>query len=1407
MQEQWRNLRDWWLTVNTREPEQKQHRQLLTILLAGLLALVLALTAINVIQLAVTPSSENIFFVVGDVFTALALVGLWSLNRGGYTRWASYILLILLVLGCSTLIPMKSLDRTLIIYAVPIMAASFLIGPGSSFVFALLFALGYSLARLADGSLLTYNYISVLTLFMMALLAWLIAARLENDITERKRAEKELRQANRTLRVISASDLAVAHATEESQLLQEICQIIVQVGEYRLAWVGFAEQDEEKTVRPVAQAGYEEGYLQTVNIVWSDTERGQGPTGKAIRTRQSSVARNILTDPDYAPWRAEAIQRGYAASIALPLMAEGYTLGALNIYAAEAEAFDLQEVDLLTELAGDLAYGIVSLRARVEARRVEEALRLSEERYRIITESMSDVVWLLDMNLNLTYVSPSGQRLRGYTFEELEAMPLYQQLAPSSLEYVLTKISQELTPEKLASKEQAISTTAELEMYRKDGSTLWMEGTFNLIRDTEGRPTGIVGVGRDITERKCAGEDIRRHVRRLETLNEIGRAITSTLDLDGVLRTLLEQVREAADAEAASVALVESPSTSADAPHAGGNEGGNNLVFRQAVGEGTQTTIGLRLKSGQGIAGWVAAHRQSAFIPDASSDPRFYGNVHHGSGFITRDVVCVPLIARDAVIGVLELVNKRNGLFNENDVRLLEAVATQAAIALENARLFQIESDDRRRLETLYRISQAVNSTLEAGTILDRLTDEAVRATRATHGSALVARPDLGYFERRSLRGYSPAEVERARRLPLFFKQGVNGRAYQTQQVVYLADTQTATDYFPLISETRSELAVPILRGGQALGNLDLQSPEVDAFHDVDLEFLRALTDQVAIALENARLFDEARRRADEMAVVSSVALVGAAGRPFDETVTRATDALNRLWPEASMLGFLFVDQVAQSLRLHPSYRGVPPERMGMTVPLDRGITGWAAQKQQPVRVGDVFADPRYFDGGLGTRSEMAAPLIVSGHAIGAINVESPLLDAFSGDDLRLLTTLAGQLAILFEKARLDAELAEHAAMLERRVEERTAEIRREQARTQSILDASGESVIVIDADGKIQYINPATEALTGFSADDVVGLNPRLRLRGQTPLPMHGDMWNTILSGQTWRGEIVNRRKDGTPYDALLTIAPIPGGSAESQPVSCVAVQLDITQRKRAEEETRRALAKEKELGELKSRFVSMTSHEFRTPLSTILSSAELLEHYGSKWTDERKLVHFHRIQTAVQNMTYLMDSVLFIGRAEAGKLEFNPVSLELVQFCRDLVEEMQLSAGPQHAINFVSQDERIQARVDEKLLRQILANLISNAVKYSPQGSTVHCELACQPDQAIFRVKDAGIGIPPEDQTRLFETFQRAKNVGNISGTGLGLTIVKKCVDLHGGTIGVESQLGAGTTFTVVLPIMCGA
>lgn len=201
------------------------------------------------------------------------------------------------------------------------------------------------------------------------------------DITEHKENEQKLRRLNRALRAISNSNQMLMRATDEAVFLQQGCRIIVEDCGYTLVWIGFAEQDDAKSIKPMAYAGFDKGYIDSLKLTWADTERGQGPTGRAIRTGKPQICADMRIDPNFAIWRSQALERGYLSAIALPLLSEGKAFGALNIYSKEPNPFSEDEVKLLAELASDFAHGILLLRMRAAAKQAEMAWRLSEERF------------------------------------------------------------------------------------------------------------------------------------------------------------------------------------------------------------------------------------------------------------------------------------------------------------------------------------------------------------------------------------------------------------------------------------------------------------------------------------------------------------------------------------------------------------------------------------------------------------------------------------------------------------------------------------------------------------------------------------------------------------------------------------------------------------------------------------------------------------------------------------------------------------------------------------------------------------------------------------------------------------------------------------------------------------------
>ncbi|MCE6992611.1 PAS domain-containing sensor histidine kinase [Dyadobacter sp. CY323] len=384
------------------------------------------------------------------------------------------------------------------------------------------------------------------------------------------------------------------------------------------------------------------------------------------------------------------------------------------------------------------------------------------------------------------------------------------------------------------------------------------------------------------------------------------------------------------------------------------------------------------------------------------------------------------------------------------------------------------------------------------------------------------------------------------------------------------------------------------------------------------------------------------------------------------------------------------------------------------------------------------------------------------------------------------------------------------------------------------------EGIVVVNKAGTIVMLNPKAKELFGYSDVDLIGRKIET-LIPQRFTKNHVQYRDNYLEAPRARGmghlmDLFARKYDGSEFPVEVSLSPFKTSDGEF----VVSFVIDITERKKqdtrireanleiqklnaeleerveqrtrelaeavkkveeSQEEVIRALKKEKELNNMKSQFVTIASHEFRTPLATILSSASLIGRYVTTEDEEKRHKHVHRIKSAVNNLTEILNDFLSIGKLEEGRIHSVPVQVDLPAFCKNLIDEIQGLCKEGQKIHFVYSGAT-EVWLDKQLLKNILFNLLSNGIKYSDNGKQIFLTINADPETVHLEVRDQGIGIPAADQVNVFDRFFRAHNAGNTQGTGLGLNIVNNYVDIMGGSVSFISEVGKGSTFFVELP-----
>lgn len=912
-----------------------------------------------------------------------------------------------------------------------------------------------------------------------------------------------------------------------------------------------------------------------------------------------------------------------------------------------------------------------------------------------------------------------------------------------------------------------------------------------------------------------------RQARRFAALNQIARTINSSLDPEQVPVLIIEQAQQLLGAEESSLLLCD-PTT-------------NELVFSYASGPAGRELLGTRMPAGEGIAGYVAGSGQIAVVNDVRADGRFYPGADGGTGFTTRSLVAVPLRGIDGIKGVIEVVNRLDSApFTEEDGQLLEAVADQALIALENAQRFaRIDQALARRAQELDRSNDQlrkilrVSRALRAERQLDDLLQQIARAVSASSGyrSAVVAlvqreRTAEPYIQRMVAAGPAEAALERIRpvRAPLARLQAILRPEFRRGSLTYLIDHRFKEYtslwggvehlYIPRPAEPPRpggwhphDTLFSLLRDsrGELLGLLCVDDPEDGMPPSPEhVQILEIFANQAAVAIENARLYSDQQHSLQSMMALNGLGMALNTSLRSPQQIYELTAAGMVEMTEASWALVLAGAEPGDG-ELRPIFRSE-----GAPLPY--------SQIEELAREAIVTRRPAsltHSGGGL-VEALVAIPLRATRAILGAVCVgyREGLPPAA---DLESLSLFANQAAVAVESVRL------------------LAAVRQGRNQLASIMASTQEGMLLIGGSGLVAVANAAFQSLsdaerwsaslaapdlqgmpiaelvghwrqsTGFPAGEVAQLQSALEsiadgseefARGQLNAPgMGGRSLEWTLLRATHAEGITN---DSSHWPALLTLR-------------------DITAAKEAER--------------LRQDLTNMIVHDLRSPLTSILTSIDMIFRgiTGDIGSVQREILTI--AYASAQHLLNMVNLLLDISRLEGGRMPLDRTPTSAEALVRRTVSRMALIAQ-NNGITVVQEVDPPNQLIyaDGELVLRVLQNLLDNALKFSPKGSQVIISVAICPTSGAgdaqvvaasgdtsftvdsqrfvrFAVRDHGVGIKAKDLEKIFQKFgQAGDRRGN--GSGLGLTFCKLVVETHGGQIWVESTPGEGSTFSFTLP-----
>lgn len=914
--------------------------------------------------------------------------------------------------------------------------------------------------------------------------------------------------------------------------------------------------------------------------------------------------------------------------------------------------------------------------------------------------------------------------------------------------------------------------------------------------------------------------ETQRRAVQLQTAAEVAQHATSILDVEMLLSQTVNLIRERFGFYHAAIFLLDPT--------------GKEAVLQAASGEVGRKMLeaGFALPVGPGsIVGSVAVQGQAWFAKDVRRDPLYRPNPWLME---TRSEVCLPLQVHGKIIGMLDVQSTQEAAFSPDDVSVLQTLADQLANAIENARLHR---DERRRLAelaALYEIDQAITAVLDLRELVEVVYGQITRFIQAPVFY-------IALWDRESDTIRLPVLIEGQQR---FYDQGAGweglvGWVLRHGEPLLVDDLDQEGSLPPAVRPSfvgqvypHSVVLVPLVMGDRIIGALSVQSEQKGVYTSEDLAFLTAVASQVAIAVENARLYEQERRRATQAALLNVVAQQTNAILSPERLLPAVAETIHQYFGYDSV-ALLLVDPVRQELRVGGKAAvGVEAFPEGYRQSIHQGIIGWVASHGEPLLANDTSKEKRYVTSRpdvYRAGSELAIPLKIAGEIVGVLDLQRRVTNGFDELDLATAQTLAEQVSVALQNARLYVEARRRAEelaalnavavhlgqslelreVLEVAMEE-VARALGVEASAISLVDESGDLVLCAQRGLRYSHVGMRIPAGQGMSGHVVttgevlvtggVANDPRLvapdfareEVQGMLLVPMYSrGMPVGVLSAMSHTPHSFTER------DTILlrAIANQVGAAVEN-------AQLYQTVRQQVTD-LEEAYSRLKEADRLKDELIQNVSHELRTPLTFIKGYVQLLmeEELGPLTEAQRRGLEV--VGRKTDHLSRLVSDIVTLETISREALDISPTDLALLartalEGCRPIAAEAGI--GLEEDIP----DGLPMALADWSRISEVFDNLLSNAIKFSPDGGTITVRLREVEDGVRVEVSDTGIGISQENLPHIFDRFYQVDGSSRrrFRGAGLGLAIVKRILEVHGGSVGVQSELGKGSTFSFTLP-----